>query len=177
MPVLTQIGTSGIKDDAVTLPKIAGSGTRNNTTFLRGDGTFNTAGVSALGSLTDATINSSDPTTSSNLTPVGHLWINSTSGEAYVLTDATTNANVWTNIGDGTGLIQPSYTVNYLMVAGGASGGGTGGGGAGGMIEASLTMNVGTTYTISVGAGGSASGGAGAGISEEQAIAFAIVYG
>ena len=95
MPVLTQIGTSGIKDDAVTLPKIAGSGTRNNTTFLRGDGTFNTAGVSALGSLTDATINSSDPTTSSNLTPVGHLWINSTSGEAYVLTDATTNANVW----------------------------------------------------------------------------------
>ena len=38
-----------------------------------------------------------------------------------------TNANVWTNIGDGTGLIQPSYTTNYLLVAGGGSGGSTGG--------------------------------------------------
>jgi hypothetical protein len=49
----------------------------------------------------------SDPTITSNKT-LGQLWSNSTSGEMYVCTDATTNANVWYNVGDGTGNV-PSY--------------------------------------------------------------------
>ena len=44
----------------------------------------------------------SNPTISSNK-ELGHLWLNTTTGEIYVLTDATTGANVWKNIGDGTG--------------------------------------------------------------------------
>jgi hypothetical protein len=31
------------------------------------------------------------------------MWVNKTSGEMYILTDDTTNANVWTNVGGGTG--------------------------------------------------------------------------
>ena len=56
----------------------------------------------------------------------------------------------------------PQYSVNYLIVAGGAGGGagggngGGGGGGAGGLLENSTTFISGTTYTITVGAGGSA---------------------
>jgi hypothetical protein len=49
----------------------------------------------------------SDPTITSNKT-LGQLWSNSTSGEMYVCTDATTNANVWTNVGDGSGSV-PAY--------------------------------------------------------------------
>jgi hypothetical protein len=69
----------------------------------------------------------------------------------------------------------PSYSVDFLVIAGGASGGrgspnsGGGGGaggyrnsynsetsGGGGSSESSLTLTQGTTYTITVGAGGSA---------------------
>ena len=52
------------------------------------------------------TTSTSNPTTSSNK-EVGHTWLNKSTGEMYCLTDATTNANVWTNIGDGTGHIVP----------------------------------------------------------------------
>ena len=115
-----------------------------------------------INDLSNATINSGDPASNTNpSTGVGTLWINSTSGEAYVLTDATTNANAWTNIGGGEGNIgvmtdatggtkttSGSYTVHtfltsgtftpngpgtvdYLVVAGGGSGGAQNAGGGG----------------------------------------------
>ena len=52
------------------------------------------------------TKSASDPLITTNST-VGALWVNQVSGETYVCTDATTDANVWTNIGDGTGDIVP----------------------------------------------------------------------
>jgi len=118
---------------------------------------------------------SSDPTISSNPSGgVGTMWINSTSGEAYVCTDATSGANVWTNIGAGTGNIE-EYSAEYVTVAGGGAGGygafGDAGGGAGGggyrssvsgensgrgtSAESTLNLITGTVYTITVGAGGS----------------------
>ena len=59
----------------------------------------------------------SNPTISSNK-ELGHLWLNTTTGEIYVLTDATTGANVWKNIGDGTGDIFPWEA---MVAAGGDS--------------------------------------------------------
>jgi hypothetical protein len=57
-----------------------------------------------------ATISASDPAIDTNPDGgVGTQWANSTSGEFYVLTDATAGANVWTNVGDGTGNIVPWY--------------------------------------------------------------------
>jgi hypothetical protein len=59
-------------------------------------------GATTLAELTDSTTATTDPLITSNLA-VGHFWINSTSGEAYVCTDATTDDNIWTNIGSGVG--------------------------------------------------------------------------
>ena len=52
------------------------------------------------------TISTSDPAIDTNLT-LGAKWINKTSGEVYVCTDATAGANVWVNVGAGSGDIQP----------------------------------------------------------------------
>ena len=63
-----------------TLPAISGA----NLTGL----------VSTIAASTDATVSASDPTNTSNPTAVGHLWLNSSSGEGYICTSATTNENV-----------------------------------------------------------------------------------
>ena len=58
--------------------------------------------------------------------------------------------------------MQVPATIEYLVVAGGASGArgegsvGTGGGGAGGLLTGSLSISGGITYSITVGAGGAA---------------------
>lgn len=59
--------------------------------------------ASGVGTITK---NASDPTLNTGGS-VGDVWLNTTSGEMYALTDATTNANVWLNIGDGTGDVAP----------------------------------------------------------------------
>jgi len=124
----------------------------------------NLTGIAAsLSALTDCTVSTADPTGSTNPTSgVGHVWVNKTSGEQYILTDATAGLNVWTNVGDGTGAIGPliatggtvttvggykyhTFTssgtfqvtaagpsVDYLVVAGGGGGGYGGPAGGGG---------------------------------------------
>jgi hypothetical protein len=152
----TQIQSEQIADDAVTSAKIA-------------------ANALGINDLSNATVSSSDPALNTNPTGgVGSLWINSTSGEVYICTNATTNENTWTNIGDGSGPIG-QYSAEYVTVAGGGGGGygafGDAGGGAGGggyrssvsgensgrgsSAESTLTLLTGTVYTITVGAGGS----------------------
>jgi hypothetical protein len=54
------------------------------------------------------TASASDPTISTNPSGgVGTLWKNTSSGEMYCCTDATAGANVWTNVGAGTGNVVP----------------------------------------------------------------------
>jgi hypothetical protein len=53
------------------------------------------------------TKNASDPALNTNPSGgVGTIWANTTSGEVYCCTDATAGANVWTNVGAGSGNIQ-----------------------------------------------------------------------
>ena len=66
------------------------------------------------------TISASDPSTSTNA-ELGTQWANSTSGEFYILTDATTDANVWTNVGSGSGDIGFLWGGTRGIVAGGYS--------------------------------------------------------
>jgi len=64
--------------------------------------------------------NASDPTISSNKS-LGFLWANSTSGEMFMCTDATAGANVWTNVGSGSGNVAPygwQGDVEFYMVGG-----------------------------------------------------------
>ena len=50
----------------------------------------------------------SDPTVSTNPSGgVGTIQLNQVSGEMYVCTDATAGSNIWTNVGGGSGDVQP----------------------------------------------------------------------
>tara|TARA_R110002074_G_C12529160_1_gene664765 strand:- start:471 stop:1652 length:1182 start_codon:yes stop_codon:yes gene_type:complete len=150
----------------ITLPDSAGTLLDENSSVPAANLTGNLPAISGasltnlpaqtLAGLTDSTISSSDPATNSNPSAVGHLWLNSTSGNVYVCSDATSNSNVWFNVGKG-----GDPDVEYLVVAGGGGGGGNsggsagGGGGAGGYRTATISgmaKNIG--YTLTIGAGG-----------------------
>ena len=77
------------------------------------DGSLLTGIVSGVSS-------ASDPTISTNPSGgVGTKFTNTTSGEIYICTDATAGANVWINVGAGTGNIAPhsfqgsNYGISY----------------------------------------------------------------
>ena len=54
------------------------------------------------------TKSANDPTISTNPSDgVGTIWANTTTGQMYMCTNATAGANIWTNIGGGSGDIQP----------------------------------------------------------------------
>ena len=62
----------------------------------------------AITNLPGVTKNASDPATDTNPSGgVGTVWQNTTSGEMYICTDATTGQNTWKNIGAGSGNIVP----------------------------------------------------------------------
>ena len=53
------------------------------------------------------TKSTNDPTITTNPSGgVGTLWLRTSTGEMYCCTDATSNANVWVNIGSGSGNIS-----------------------------------------------------------------------
>ncbi len=157
----------------------------NNVTAMTESGGTVTLDSGVIGGTfaasTDTTVSASNPVVSSNPSAIGHLWINTTSGEFYVCTDATIGANVWKNT-KGTGNIgspTTSYTISWLVIGGGGSGGGyyrSGGGGAGGyrnsylseksgdwsLSETAWTVTPSTSgdITVIVGAGGAMAQGA-----------------
>jgi hypothetical protein len=63
---------------------------------------------SALTGVSGFMKNASDPATDTNPSGgVGSGWVNTSDGEIFICTDATTDANVWYNVGGGDGDIQP----------------------------------------------------------------------
>jgi len=71
----------------------------------------------------------------------------------------------------------PTYSVNYLVAAGGGGGGGGrggGGAGAGGLVVSTGTATAGTAYTITVGAGGAAGAAGATGTSGTSSIISGI---
>jgi len=54
------------------------------------------------------TKSANDPATNTNPSGgVGTVWLNTSSGEMFCCTDATTDENVWVNIGGGSGNVKP----------------------------------------------------------------------
>ena len=80
---------------------------------------------SLITGVVSSTLSASSPTVSTNpSTGVGTEWINTTSGDVYICTNATSNANIWTNVGFGRGSVQ-SYIwqgTQYGYVSGGWGG-------------------------------------------------------
>ena len=109
LPALSGSGLTGLPAANFTgaLPALDGSNltglpAANLTGALPAIDGSNLTGVSGV------TKNASDPAIDTNPSGgLGQLFLNTTSGEMYVCTDATTDANVWTNVGPGTGAILP----------------------------------------------------------------------
>ena len=63
--------------------------------------------ASNLTGLSAYTKSANDPVITTNPSGgVGTMWVNQSSGEVYICTDATSNENVWTNIGGGSGDVK-----------------------------------------------------------------------
>jgi hypothetical protein len=86
-----------------TLPALDGS-SLTNLTAGNLQGTLPALDGSSLTSVSGFRKNASDPLSNSNGNQ-GDVWVNTTSGEVYVLTNHTVGSNIWTNIGGGTGNI------------------------------------------------------------------------
>ena len=108
-----------VADNSVTNAKFASTIAASNFS-----GTLPALDGSALTGVGAAVVIASDPLINTNPSGgLGSVFVNSTSGETYVCTDATTDANVWTNVGTGTGNIAPTFFPGELngYVAGGVS--------------------------------------------------------
>ena len=110
-PFLGTVTGTTVADNSITNAKFASTIAASNFS-----GALPAIDGSALTGLSATTNAASDPAIDTNGT-LGDVYINTTSGETYICTDATTDANVWTNVGSGTGNIQ--------AVSFGGQGGGT----------------------------------------------------
>ena len=114
---LTKLGTDKFMESAVTDAKIA---TGISASKLTGalpalDGSAVTGASGANVSGVD-TVSANDPTITTNPASAGHIWLNRTSAEMFVCTDNTAGANVWTNVGLGTGAVP---IAQYMSATGG----------------------------------------------------------
>jgi hypothetical protein len=112
-----------VNDNILTASSFAGSGTLpawNGNALTNLDATALTgalpsidgSNITGAASGTDTT-SANDPLVTTNPgTGVGTLWLNSSSGELYCCTSATTNDNVWINVGGGSGNIQAPTNPN-----------------------------------------------------------------
>jgi len=121
-PMDNSIGTDKLVDgtvtnakiDSVSTSKVSGTLPALNANAVTNLNAANLVGSmpaidgSNLTGISSFTKNANDPAGNTNPAGgVGTIWANTTSGELYVLTDATTDANVWTNVGEGTGNVVP----------------------------------------------------------------------
>ena len=95
--------------------KVAGGqGTDGQVLTSTGSGVAWEAAASSFSTLSDVTVATSDPATTTNpSTGVGTLWLNKNSGNLWCCTGATTNDNQWTNLGSG------SVNIGTFPVTGG----------------------------------------------------------
>ena len=89
------------------LPAVAATNL-TNLTSANLTGALPAMSAANLTGITSYTKSASDPAIDTNPSGgTGSVWVNSTSGETYVCTDATADDNVWTNVGAGTGDVVP----------------------------------------------------------------------
>ena len=102
VPDKASVSATKLVDGSITDSKIVGMSSSKLSGALPAlDG-------SALTGFSSYTVIAADPTITTNPAGgVGSLYVNSTSGEFYICTDATTDNNVWTNVGGGSGDIAP----------------------------------------------------------------------
>ncbi len=107
---ITILNASNVASGTIATARLDVGTTANKLVQLDGSGNLPVVDGSQLTGIVSITVSASDPAIDTNPSGgVGTEWNNSTSGEMYICTDATTDENVWTNVGDGTGDIPWIY--------------------------------------------------------------------
>ncbi|MDP7368666.1 MAG: hypothetical protein QGH83_15565 [Candidatus Pacebacteria bacterium] len=106
--LLTTLNATQVTTGSIATARIDTGTTTGKVLVLDGSGNMPAIAAGVMTGVSSATQSASDPAIDTNpATGLGTKWINTTSGEMFVCTDATAGANVWTNVGAGTGDIQP----------------------------------------------------------------------
>ncbi len=107
---ITILNATNVASGTIATARLDTGTTAGKLVVLDGSGNLPAVNGSLLTGIVSATISASDPTISTNPSGgVGTEWLNSTSGEMYICTDATAGENVWKNVGAGSDNVQPWY--------------------------------------------------------------------
>ena len=99
-------GTVDGRDVAQAIPATLGSAGQVLTVNGGASAAAWASPAGSFASLSDTTVSSSDPAGNTNpASGVGHMWVNTTTGNVYICSSATTNNNIWKNVGVGFGEI------------------------------------------------------------------------
>ena len=114
---------SNIATGTLPIARLDTGTTANKIVILDGNAKLPAISGASLTGIVSATVSTSDPVIATNPSGgVGTKWINKTSGEVYVCTDATAGSNIWTNVGAGSGNIDPwsfpASTYGYVLGGG-----------------------------------------------------------
>ena len=112
---LAELGTEKFMNAAVTDAKIVTMASSKLTGAMPAiDGTLLTGSGAGIGEYTTNPLPTSNPATG-----VGTMWVNKVTGELFSCTDATTNENIWINVGTGYGDVKTWHGKQHGYAAGG----------------------------------------------------------
>ena len=156
--LVTTLNATQVTTGSIATARIDTGTTTGKVLVLDGSGNMPAIAAGSMTGVSSATKSASDPTVSTNpATGLGTKWINTTSGEIFICTDATAGENVWTSSGGTSGNVEP-----WTFHGGGTAYGFTTGGGPYQSIErysfASDGNAIDTTYDLLSGTGGEVGG-------------------
>jgi hypothetical protein len=106
--LVTTLNATQVTTGSIATARLDTGTTNGKVLVLDGSGNMPAIAAGAMTGVSSATKSASDPTVSTNpSTGLGTKWINTTSGEIFILTDATAGENVWTSTGGTSGDVQP----------------------------------------------------------------------
>ena len=105
---VTQLNGTNFTSGTIPAARFDVGTSANKVVQLDGNAKLPAVSGANLTNMVEVTQSSNDPTVSTNPAGgVGTEWHNTSTGEVYVLTDATAGANVWMNVGEGSGNVKP----------------------------------------------------------------------